>query len=130
MAGLMDQDWYTPAKLSAFLSDRGISLAVNTLAKWRSEGDGPAFIKLGGAVMYAHEDIERWLESRRKGGNIETKNTERAARARRSLALPIHGARPLVQRAHRLGGHKTKRERAALQLTTPRAADGPPTSAK
>lgn len=127
----MDQDWYTPAKLSAFLSDRGITLAVNTLAKWRSEGDGPAFIKLGGAVMYAHEDIERWLESRRKGG--ERSADAKAAASVRVGRLPRTRDAGDLRSPGRLGGHVTRRERAALELTAPgaaRAAREPPTSAK
>ena len=36
----------------------------STLAHWRSEGRGPAFIKLGARVAYSGEELNRWIESR------------------------------------------------------------------
>ena len=36
----------------------------STLAHWRSEGRGPAFIKLGARVGYRGLDLNRWLETR------------------------------------------------------------------
>ena len=40
-----------------------LSVAVNTLRKWRSLGEGPAFVKLGRRVVYRLTDLERWLEA-------------------------------------------------------------------
>ena len=37
----------------------------STLAHWRSEGRGPAFIKLGQRVAYSGKDLNAWLEARR-----------------------------------------------------------------
>lgn len=39
--------------------------AVQTLANWRSLGEGPAFFKVGGLVRYDEATIQQWLESRR-----------------------------------------------------------------
>ena len=36
----------------------------STLAHWRSEGRGPAFIKLGGRVAYSGEALNKWLTER------------------------------------------------------------------
>ena len=36
----------------------------STLAHWRSEGRGPAFVKLGGRVAYYGSDLNRWVETR------------------------------------------------------------------
>lgn len=43
----------------------------STLAHWRSEGRGPAYVKLGARVAYSGEELNRWMESRtvRPGGN-------------------------------------------------------------
>lgn len=35
-------------------------LSPRTLEAWRSEGRGPAFLKIGGRVHYRLEDIEVW----------------------------------------------------------------------
>ena len=37
----------------------------STLAHWRSEGRGPAFIKLGQRVAYSDRDLNAWLTERR-----------------------------------------------------------------
>ena len=39
----------------------GVSEA--TLERWRSEGIGPQFLKLGGRVMYREQDIEAYEAS-------------------------------------------------------------------
>lgn len=37
-----------------------------TLARWRVQGGGPPFIKMGGRIRYDVEDLDAWLESRRR----------------------------------------------------------------
>lgn len=39
--------------------------AVQTLARWRCEGTGPAFVKVGGRIAYRVRDVEAWLDGRR-----------------------------------------------------------------
>ena len=37
---------------------------ASTMANWRSQGTGPAFVKLGGRVGYRGEDLNDWLRRR------------------------------------------------------------------
>ena len=36
----------------------------STMAHWRSEGRGPAYIKIGPRVMYSGRALNEWLASR------------------------------------------------------------------
>jgi predicted DNA-binding transcriptional regulator AlpA len=54
----------TPEAASALLG-----LAVQTLARWRCEGNGPRFVRLGGAknrgrVAYRLADLDAWVAER------------------------------------------------------------------
>ena len=42
-----------------------IGLKPNTLAKWRCEGGGPVFFKVGRSVRYRLEDLSAWLAEKR-----------------------------------------------------------------
>lgn len=39
---------------------------VQTLKFWRYKGIGPAYIRVGRRILYAENDIQAWLESRRQ----------------------------------------------------------------
>jgi len=39
-----------------------LGLAVSTLNKWRCNGEGPIFVKLGRAVRYKQSDIDAYIE--------------------------------------------------------------------
>ncbi|MEO9337101.1 helix-turn-helix domain-containing protein [Mesorhizobium sp. SB112] len=41
---------------------RFLGLSGRTLEKHRTYGTGPAFLKLGGRVVYALEELQRWAE--------------------------------------------------------------------
>jgi predicted DNA-binding transcriptional regulator AlpA len=61
------------ARLTAFLTEREVSeltgIAVKTLQRWRLQGVGPAFKKLGGtAVRYARNSVESWIAAQPDGG--------------------------------------------------------------
>jgi predicted DNA-binding transcriptional regulator AlpA len=43
-----------------------LGVSLPTLARWRGQGIGPAFIKIGHKVGYLDTDIEAWLESQRR----------------------------------------------------------------
>ena len=45
------------------LADR-LSVATRTLERWRWQGVGPKFIKVGGRVRYRIEDVEEYETSR------------------------------------------------------------------
>lgn len=51
----------TPEELSARWGGR---INVRTLGNWRTNGNGPKFLKLGGAVLYRLSDVEEY-EARR-----------------------------------------------------------------
>ena len=36
-------------------------MTVATLRLWRHMGNGPKFVKLGGAVRYREEDVNAWI---------------------------------------------------------------------
>ena len=52
-----------------------IGIKAPTLRKWRWEGKGPIFIKMGHRVMYSMEDVMLYIESQKRistsdmGGN-------------------------------------------------------------
>jgi len=38
-----------------------------TLEKWRQNGTGPRYIKIGRLVRYRQSDVDQWLQSRTVG---------------------------------------------------------------
>ena len=40
-------------------------ISPRTLERWRWSGEGPAFLKIGGRVVYRLEDVEAYENSRR-----------------------------------------------------------------
>ncbi len=55
---------------SKFLTDVQLAerwhLSRKSLIKWRGEGKGPAFTKVGGRVLYKMADVEQFEEANRK----------------------------------------------------------------
>ena len=41
-----------------------MSVTSRTTLRWRSEGTGPRFIRVGGAIRYDEADVDAWLASR------------------------------------------------------------------
>lgn len=41
-----------------------IQRPVRTLERWRSTGEGPAFVRLGRRIAYREEDVDAWLSRR------------------------------------------------------------------
>lgn len=39
--------------------------AVQTFARWRHEGKGPAYVKSGSRILYYGADLLAWLEARK-----------------------------------------------------------------
>lgn len=52
-----------PRFLRARDAARHIGVAEKTLANWRSAGKGPRFSRLGRAIVYAREDLDRFVEA-------------------------------------------------------------------
>ena len=56
---------FDPDKLYLTSDPDLLALApYSTMAHWRSEGRGPAFIKIGSKVAYRGADLNSWLASR------------------------------------------------------------------
>jgi len=49
-----------------------IGVSQSTLARWRTEGCGPAFMKAGRKVLYDSKNIEIWLLNSSRGSTSET----------------------------------------------------------
>jgi predicted DNA-binding transcriptional regulator AlpA len=44
-----------------------LGVSTSTLAKWRHDGDGPAFIRVGSkSARYAMPDVRKWIEEHRR----------------------------------------------------------------
>lgn len=41
-----------------------LSLALSTLANWRSAGQGPAYLRAGGRILYPLDQLEAWEAAR------------------------------------------------------------------
>jgi predicted DNA-binding transcriptional regulator AlpA len=63
----MDYDKNTAMSESELARKASVSIAV--LRKWRREGRGPRFLKLGRLVRYLVGDVDIWLHSHAFGGS-------------------------------------------------------------
>ena len=52
-----------------------IKMSKRTLAKWRCNGRGPEYVRLGHAVRYRQQDVDAWLEAK-----VSKNSTEAADR--------------------------------------------------
>lgn len=41
---------------------RKLAVSQSTLRRWRSVGEGPAFVRVGRQVRYRDEDVNTWLQ--------------------------------------------------------------------
>lgn len=48
-----------------------LGVSVRTLQRWRVEGRGPAYRKLGKLIAYTEEDAEAFLEEARRHSTSE-----------------------------------------------------------
>lgn len=84
---------------------QNLGLATATLADWRSQRKGPAYVKVGRKIWYLRDRIQQWLLAQIR----ETKN-DGNSQPRREVALPLQTRRKTICRNNRLGRHSTKRE--------------------
>jgi len=101
----LQERWLSPEELAEVTGH-----SVNTLAHWRGEGKGPAYLKLSHRIAYPVADVEEWLESRRverKPPEVEKYATQTEKRV---LALSVQSAREALQRNNRLRGHREEPE--------------------
>ena len=57
-----------PAAAGAYLGGDQTPIAVITLAEWRCQKKGPAFVKLGRLVRYRIKDLDAYLTSHVRQG--------------------------------------------------------------
>lgn len=43
-----------------------IGLSAQTLARWRHEGKGPGYVKIGRLVAYRAGELRRWLDGQKR----------------------------------------------------------------
>ena len=55
-----------PILLTPKQAARRLNLSVSWLAKRRLAGDGPPYIKLGGAVRYAETSLQQWMKGQQR----------------------------------------------------------------
>jgi predicted site-specific integrase-resolvase len=55
-----------PAHLNQVQLARRWHLSPRTLERWRSQGEGPAFLKLGGRIVYRLDDVEEFERAQRR----------------------------------------------------------------
>lgn len=58
----MNKEYLTPSELCARYKG---AISERTLANWRSRGEGPGFLKIGGRVLYVVDDVLAWEGTRR-----------------------------------------------------------------
>lgn len=51
-------------------------VAQKTLENWRSLGQGPAYLKLGGRIMYRMADIERFESDNLHSGSMPSQSPQ------------------------------------------------------
>ncbi|MNK29169.1 hypothetical protein D3C87_475590 [compost metagenome] len=55
----------------------GGAVTTGTLANWRSQGNGPAFVKFGTRVLYPLDEVERWEVAQLRGVNDNEKDPKK-----------------------------------------------------
>lgn len=63
-----------PASSDLLLPDEAaayLRCAKQTLARRRCEGGGPAYVKLGGRVLYRRADLDAWIAGRRVFATVQ-----------------------------------------------------------
>ena len=56
----------SPTLLTPKDAARFLNLSVSWLAKRRLAGDGPAYIKMGGAVRYSQAALQQWMKGQQR----------------------------------------------------------------
>jgi hypothetical protein len=62
--GALSVHYNSPVATVKYFGDKGIQVALSTLAKWRCVGGGPRFVKLGRKPFYPDPALEEWLSEK------------------------------------------------------------------
>ena len=69
--------------MQVFLTEKDVSKQINvslaSLRRWRLEGRGPRFVKVGALVRYRPEDLEQWMAALPTGGTAPQRENIRLA---------------------------------------------------
>ena len=60
---MQEVKYLTPQQVAARYNN---AITVRTLGNWRSTGQGPDYVKIGGKVMYPVDALIQWEESRKR----------------------------------------------------------------
>ncbi|MBF0310625.1 MAG: helix-turn-helix domain-containing protein [Magnetococcus sp. WYHC-3] len=53
-------------------------ISHRTLERWRSLGEGPPYLKIGGRVVYRQDDIERYEAEQRRNDRSQSQHITQA----------------------------------------------------
>jgi predicted DNA-binding transcriptional regulator AlpA len=83
----MRQDFHEDSARAVSEADlaRRVSVSTAVLRKWRREGNGPRFLKLGRLVRYLVRDVDAWLEAHCIDGVRADRSLSRSADKLRCL---------------------------------------------
>ena len=56
-----------------------LNVSLASLRRWRLEGRGPRFVKVGALVRYRPEDLEQWMAALPTGGAAPQRENMRLA---------------------------------------------------
>ena len=59
--------------LSEAQTARCLGISVSGLRRWRRDGQGPPFIRMGRLIRYDESDLGQWLEANKIRGTSEAK---------------------------------------------------------
>ncbi len=76
----MAQELLTPTEVADQLR-----VDTRTLSRWRSEGNGPTYVRVGRAIRYDQLAVSNWLGSRSAGSLAEERNRTTAEGKTRHL---------------------------------------------
>lgn len=98
------QAFYTPAEAANFLR-----FSPTTLAIWRTNAQGPAYMKIGNSIRYRLVDLEMWVEA----PPTERADIERSApchQQKRASTKRLRGRAGAIQRKLRLAAEPLCRD--------------------
>lgn len=84
----MTKRYFTPDNdlLTTSEAARYIGRSKPTLDRYRHEGHGPAYFKLGGAVRYNRRDLDAWIAA----GRVQHGETSAAQTVAPQASAPLH----------------------------------------
>ena len=66
----------TETSAASYLAGKEKPLSVKTVQRWRLDGKGPQFLKIGRLVRYAQEDLDKYL-----AGQVRRSTSEHSGEA-------------------------------------------------